>query len=77
MPRARLGTPAGLSFLAPSWSMGGVLLGAAVAWLAVQVRRRLDDPLHENVTMLLTPFAASCWPRWSRRPAYSPWWSPG
>jgi hypothetical protein len=53
------------------------LLGAAVAWLAVQVRRRLDDPLHENVTMLLTPFAASCWPRWSRRPAYSPWWSPG
>jgi monovalent cation/hydrogen antiporter len=28
------------------------------AWLAVRVRRRLDDPLHENVVTLLTPFTA-------------------
>jgi CPA1 family monovalent cation:H+ antiporter len=28
------------------------------AWLAVQVRRRLDDPLLENVAMIVTPFTA-------------------
>jgi Na+/H+ antiporter len=38
--------------------VGGVLAGAMTAWLAVQVRRRLDDPLLESVTMVLTPFTA-------------------
>jgi CPA1 family monovalent cation:H+ antiporter len=37
---------------------GGVLAGAAVAWLSVQVRIRLGDPLLENTLLLLTPFAA-------------------
>jgi CPA1 family monovalent cation:H+ antiporter len=37
---------------------GGALAGAVIAWLAVQVRRRLDDPLQENVLILLTPFTA-------------------
>lgn len=31
---------------------------AVTAWLAVQVRRRLDDPLQENVAMILTAFTA-------------------
>jgi Na+/H+ antiporter len=38
--------------------VGGVLAGAGVAWLSVQVRIRLDDPLLENALLLLTPFAA-------------------
>jgi Na+/H+ antiporter len=38
--------------------IGGALAGGVVAWLAVQVRRRLDDPLQENVLILLTPFTA-------------------
>lgn len=37
---------------------GGAACGIATAWLARQVRRRLDDPLQENVTILLTPFTA-------------------
>lgn len=37
---------------------GGAVAGLVTAWLAVQVRRRLDDPLQENVVSLLTPFTA-------------------
>jgi Na+/H+ antiporter len=37
---------------------GGALAGVVVAWLAAQTRRRLDDPLQENVLILLTPFTA-------------------
>jgi len=37
---------------------GGLLAGVVVAWLASQGRRRLDDPLQENVLILLTPFSA-------------------
>ncbi len=37
---------------------GGALAGALVAWLAIQVRRRLDDPLAENVAIILIPFSA-------------------
>ncbi|TWP54045.1 Na+/H+ antiporter [Lentzea tibetensis] len=37
---------------------GGALAGLLVAWLAVQVRRRLDNPVHENVVSVLTPFTA-------------------
>lgn len=37
---------------------GGALSGLLVAWLVVQVRRRLDNPLHENVVSVLTPFTA-------------------
>ena len=36
----------------------GALAGAATAWVASQVRRRLDDPLQENLVVLLTPFSA-------------------
>jgi CPA1 family monovalent cation:H+ antiporter len=38
--------------------VGGVLAGLAVAWAALQVRRRLPDPLLANLVTLLTPFAA-------------------
>src|SRR3954453_8480390 len=38
--------------------VGGAAAGAVTAWLAVQVRRRLDDPLLENGVVLLTPFTA-------------------
>jgi Na+/H+ antiporter len=37
---------------------GGVLAGILVAWLGVQVRRRVDEPLQESVAFLLLPFAA-------------------
>jgi Na+/H+ antiporter len=37
---------------------GGAVAGVLVAWLATQGRRRLDDPLQENVLILLTPFTA-------------------
>jgi monovalent cation/hydrogen antiporter len=37
---------------------GGAVAGAATAWLAVQVRRRVDDPLLGNVAIILTPFIA-------------------
>jgi CPA1 family monovalent cation:H+ antiporter len=38
--------------------IGGTVAGCAAAWLAVQARRRLDDPVHENVVSVLTPFVA-------------------
>lgn len=37
---------------------GGALAGLLVAWIAVQVRKRLDNPLQETVVSILTPFAA-------------------
>ncbi|MFI6265410.1 Na+/H+ antiporter [Micromonospora sp. NPDC051006] len=37
---------------------GGALVGAASAWLLVRIRRYLDDPLHDNLITLLTPFGA-------------------
>jgi Na+/H+ antiporter len=37
---------------------GGALAGVLIAWLVTQTRRRLDDPLQENVLILLTPFSA-------------------
>ncbi|SES16858.1 sodium/proton antiporter, CPA1 family [Lentzea xinjiangensis] len=37
---------------------GGAVAGLVVAWLAVQVRKRLDNPVHETVVSILTPFAA-------------------
>ncbi len=38
--------------------VGGAAAGLLCAWLVVQVRRRLDNPLHESVVGVLTPFAA-------------------
>ena len=37
---------------------GGAVIGLATAAAATAVRRRLDDPLLENVVILLTPFLA-------------------
>lgn len=37
---------------------GGILVGAAVGWLAAQVRSRQSDPLTGQVTMVLIPFTA-------------------
>lgn len=37
---------------------GGAAAGMVTAWLAVRVRRHLDDPLLENVAIILTPFTA-------------------
>ena len=37
---------------------GGVLAGLAVAWLGLQLRRRLDDVYLGNTVTMLTPFAA-------------------
>ena len=39
-------------------SVGGLLVGLAVAWVLIQVRRRLEEPLVENVLSLATPFLA-------------------
>ncbi|GAA4557263.1 Na+/H+ antiporter [Pseudonocardia xishanensis] len=37
---------------------GGVLAGALIGLLSWQLRRRIDDPMLENIAMLVTPFAA-------------------
>jgi Na+/H+ antiporter len=37
---------------------GGAASGLVTAWIAVQVRRRLDNPLQENAVSVLTPFVA-------------------
>jgi Na+/H+ antiporter len=37
---------------------GGLLTGALIGLLSWQVRRRMDDPMLENIAMLVTPFAA-------------------
>jgi len=37
---------------------GGAVAGLLTAWLAVQVRRRLRDPLQGNVAIIVTPFTA-------------------
>ena len=39
-------------------SVGGVLIGLVVGWLASEVHRRMDDPPVEITISLLTPFAA-------------------
>jgi Na+/H+ antiporter len=47
---------AGLLFLLAY--TGGAIAGLLTAWLALQARRRLDDPLQENLVGVLTPFVA-------------------
>ncbi|UCM88811.1 Na+/H+ antiporter [Streptomyces marincola] len=37
---------------------GGVAAGALTAWVAVRVRRHLDDPLQESAAIILIPFTA-------------------
>ncbi|REE98727.1 Na+/H+ antiporter [Thermomonospora umbrina] len=37
---------------------GGAVIGALTAWIGERARRSLDDPLLENVVMLLIPFTA-------------------
>ncbi|HTB83699.1 MAG TPA: Na+/H+ antiporter [Candidatus Sulfotelmatobacter sp.] len=47
---------AGLEFILVS--VGGVLVGAIIGWLASQIQRQLDDPPVQTTLSLLTPFAA-------------------
>jgi len=37
---------------------GGAVAGVVTAWLSIQARRRLDDPLLGNLVTILTPFTA-------------------
>ena len=37
---------------------GGMLAGALVGLISWQLRRRIDDPMLENIAVLVTPFAA-------------------
>ena len=46
---------AGLEFVLVS--IGGVLVGAVIGWLASQIQRHLDDPPVQTTLSLLTPFA--------------------
>ena len=49
-----------------------MLAGGLIGLLSWQVRRRIDDPMLENIAVLVTPFAAflladssmppACWP---------------
>jgi len=52
-----------LSALRVTWLVvlsygGGLLAGALVGVLSWQVRRRIDDPILENIAVLVTPFGA-------------------
>ena len=38
--------------------VGGIAAGLLTAWLAIRVRRLVDDPVQDNVVTLLTPFTA-------------------
>ncbi|WP_285114041.1 Na+/H+ antiporter [Leifsonia sp. fls2-241-R2A-40a] len=38
--------------------VGAAAVGAAVAWLAIQARKRMRDAITQNIAMLLTPFVA-------------------
>ncbi|MET1073063.1 MAG: Na+/H+ antiporter [Umezawaea sp.] len=49
------GTVAGLTVLAYA---GGAVAGLVAAWLSVQARRRLDNPLLEAAVSVVTPFLA-------------------
>lgn len=56
-------TGAGFSMLHASGefalaALGGIAVGLAVAWIARQLYRRLDDPVLETLMSLATPFAA-------------------
>lgn len=48
----------GLTGLALLSYGGGILIGGAVAWVNIQLRRRLEDPLLGNLVMILAPFTA-------------------
>ena len=37
---------------------GGICVGVAIGWLAIQVQRRLDDPSVQTMFSLLTPYVA-------------------
>ncbi len=51
-------SPAGAVLFFFKASVGGVVVGLAVGWLSVVVRRRLTDPAVSLTVSLLTPFAA-------------------
>ncbi|MBW8872290.1 MAG: Na+/H+ antiporter, partial [Leifsonia sp.] len=38
--------------------LGAAAVGALIAWLAIQARKRLRDAITQNIAMLLTPFVA-------------------
>lgn len=38
--------------------LAAAAIGAAVAWVAIQARKRLHDAITQNIAMLLTPFTA-------------------
>jgi monovalent cation/hydrogen antiporter len=38
--------------------VGAAVVGGMIAWLGIQVRRRLDDPLLSNVAIILIPYTA-------------------
>ena len=37
---------------------GGILAGGIIAWIAIMVRRRVNEPVMDNVAILLIPFSA-------------------
>jgi monovalent cation/hydrogen antiporter len=50
--------PAHVTWLFVLAYAGGAVAGLLAAWLAVQARKHLDNPIHENVVSILTPFVA-------------------
>jgi len=51
-------TPLSVSGLLLLSYTGGIAAGLLVAWLGIKLRRRVTDPLLNNVTTFLTPFTA-------------------
>lgn len=51
-------SPAHVAWLTLLSYGGGALIGTVVAWLGIQLRKRLADPLLENTAIITIPFAA-------------------
>ncbi|WP_250038209.1 Na+/H+ antiporter [Paractinoplanes maris] len=49
---------AGVSGMFALAYLGGIVMGAAVAWVSVALRKRLRDPFQHNILALATPLAA-------------------
>ncbi len=65
--------PGGIAWRLVLSYAGGIAVGLALAFVVVEVRRRLHDTRLENVLSVLTPFLPTCPPSCWGSPAWLPW----